>query len=218
MGTFLQETAEGIAVPTKKVLQAGDTLDQLSEGTCVGHGFLHWHNCRPTGYRTQGGHDDAVAWYDLATLRDPWDDNDVQPDSPNPDRSFGTSMQAGAEVAIEKGVALSYIWAATLDEIRTFIAMREGPVVMGTYWYNSMDDTDSDGYLRVDTSSGISGGHCWMVHGVHENYDFVAQNSWGNDWGQEGHFKITWGDMEKLLNVGGEAVAMVQTKVLPKAV
>ena len=212
MRPHLQMVTRGQAVPEFNVLEHGRITNQGQTGTCVGNGFLAWENCYPRGRKFQQGIQTAFRWYDRATILDPWPDNDL-------DRQAGTSTQAGAQVAVEWGLGESYVWAITLEDARAAIAAEVSAVCFGTYWYWSMDDTDSDGILKVDLSSGIAGGHLWCAIGVVEMFGqvyYLCQNSWGEDWGKEGLFYVHEDDMRKLLYSGGEAVIIVQTKVLPR--
>lgn len=207
MGDHVRAVLAGLALPEYRTLRHGDVLDQGEDGTCVGHAWVAWHNCKPTGFRHQQDHEKALQWYDAATLRDPWPDNDH-------DREAGTSTQAGVEVGIEWGLGESYVWAESVEAISAFIRAGSGAVVMGTYWYESMFDPDPDGFVTVDFSSGIAGGHEWVITGVQE-YGYKCQNSWGEGWANEGMFYLRPEDLEKLIYRGGEACAIVQTGVLP---
>src|SRR5215203_1834857 len=131
MGDHVRREIRGEALPEYRVLRHGDILDQGPDGTCVGHAWVAWENCKPTGYAVQQGHDVALQWYDLATTKDPWADNDY-------DRSAGTSTQAGVEVGIQWGLGKSFVWAESVEAINAFIRSGQAAVVMGTYWYESM--------------------------------------------------------------------------------
>jgi hypothetical protein len=208
----LKKMTNGVALPEFNVLAHGRLLDQLLTGTCVGHTWLAWENCYPRGRRHQQGSNKALEWYDRATILDPWPDNDG-------DRQAGTSTQAGAQVALEWGLGKSYIWATTLEDARAAIVSEVSPVVFGTYWYWSMDETDSNGVITVDLRSGIAGGHEWLCFGVTMVGGvvyYVCQNSWGEGWGADGIFYVSENDMRKLLYSGGEACIVVQTDVLPR--
>lgn len=210
MGAYMEEKA--MDLPSEMVLENGMILDQGEDGTCVGHAWVAWENCRPRGAKIQQGHKVALEWYDLATTKDPWPDNDG-------DRSSGTSTQAGAEVALEWGLGLAYVWAETLEAVDAFICGEEGPVVMGTFWYRSMFRPDSEGYVTVDLASGRAGGHEWLLFGITEDdYGrlYHAQNSWGKEWADGGIFYLREEDMMRLFYSGGEACAVVQTGVLPR--
>lgn len=192
------------------VLEPGKRLDQGEDGTCVGHGWMAWENCTPRGRKRQQGHETALKWYDLATVKDPWPDNDYN-------RKAGTSTQAGAEVAIEWGLGTHYVWAESLQAIKDFIDAGLGPVVAGTYWYRSMFKPDPYGFVTVDLASGIAGGHEWLIFGTSELNGTIyhCQNSWGEEWGDGGLFYVREPAMADLLYSGGEACAVVQTGVLP---
>lgn len=213
MGDYLRERLGGSALPEELVLERGVILDQGPDGTCVGHAWTGWENCKPLGFARQQGHDYALGWYDEAVLYDPWPENDA------PDRRFGTTTQAGVEVAIHRGLAQSYVWSSTLDEISAFIRSGEGPVVLGSYWYRSMFYPDARNFIPVNLPSGISGGHEWLIYGV-QLYQgrpiFVCQQSWGESFADQGDMYFWPAGIQKLIDQGAEAVACVQTGVPPR--
>jgi len=210
MGDYLVHTLNRRTAEEFTVLEHGKILDQGLDGTCVGHAWVAWENCKPRGAARQQGHGVALEWYDRATEIDPWPENDG-------DRSFGTSTTAGAQVAIEWELGAAYVWAESLDAIKAFINSKQGPVVVGTYWYNSMFDPDEDGFVTVNRASGIAGGHEWLIFGTSEENGVVyhCQNSWGTGWGDEGIFYVREPAMADLIYGGGEACALVQTGILP---
>src|SRR5215204_1151260 len=77
-----------LVLPDYRQHEIGDTLDQLNQGSCVGHGWTHWENCKPKGHAVQQQHPYAVAWYERAKEVDEWWGTDYE----------GTSVRAGAKV------------------------------------------------------------------------------------------------------------------------
>lgn len=195
-------------------------LNQTGD-TCVANAWTHFLTDSPRTHklydldsnrpkwRTDGGFNyyisaqsDEVGFrgylYDGAQSIDEFDDTPPQ---------GGTSVRAGAKVLQSIGAISTYHWANNVGDIANAI-LTVGPVVMGTVWLNSMFNPTvivDKWYLKVDTSSGVAGGHAWVVNGYNsETGEFRMKNSWGKDWGNGGHAYIRSADMEYLLNDGGE--------------
>ncbi len=179
------------AVPDNKVWERGKTLDQGSEGACVGFGWTAWENCKPHGYKVQEGDDFAFAWYHRAQELDPW---------PGVNYS-GTSVEAGAKVARERGYLESFVWASSIKDIDTWL-ITQGPIVLGTNWYRSMDTPTSTGFINVDINSGVRGGHCYMLYGKDEKGNYHLQNSWGDGYADDGTFYLTQENFQRLVHYG----------------
>jgi hypothetical protein len=200
MGDYLQGRVA--VLPDEKVWQRGQTLNQGSEGACVGFGWVAWENCKPLGYIRQQGNDYAFDWYHRAQLLDPFPGTNYS----------GTTVGAGGKVAKERGLAASYVWASTYDDISAFVRST-GPVVMGTTWLRSMDRVGPDNYLTVDFSSGARGGHCWLLYGFLRDGTAVCQNSWGDGYADGGTFFLHPRGLKQLLYHNGEGAACIQTGV-----
>lgn len=168
-------------------------LDQGSEGACVGFGWTHERAARPKEH-PEMTNADAFAIYHRAQQLDEWPGENYE----------GTSVLAGAKVAIEKGWISEYRWAlgpgaAAAENDLALAVGYKGPAVMGTYWYNDMFEPDANGYLRP--TGGIAGGHCYLVHGYSLTKGYKVWNSWGT--GFYGY--ISPPDMITLLQNDGEA-------------
>lgn len=188
-------------------------LDQLAEGTCVGHGFCHEANSTPLVPTKPRTHRDAVDWFDAAAAIDEF---------PGVNRSNGTSVLAGAKIGVKFGFFTGYRWAFTLDEVKAAL-FNEGPVVMGTDWLSGMYNTTQAGQLVV--SGTTEGGHCWLVYGFVLKGDlnpltggpapediFLMQNSWGLNWGIGGRAWMLASDYDWLRVNGGEVCIPVGRK------
>ncbi len=191
MRSVLAMDSRGIVVPAFKVWKHGDILDQGEEGACVGFGWTAWENCAPIGQAIQQGNQFAFNWYYRAKEVDPWPGTDYE----------GTTVRAGARVAIEKGTMNSYLWAGSREEIDNWLLLK-GPIVIGSNWYRSMDDVDSDGFMRVDPGSGNRGGHCYLLLGIGQAGNYVFQNSWGEGYAKEGIFRMTPQNFSNLVSMG----------------
>lgn len=179
-------------------------LDQQMTSACVGFGWTHELRSRPSvveNVTPQFAFDEV---YLEAQKIDEWEGGEYPGASP---QYGGTSVLAGAKVLHGRGFFDSYRWAFTLDELVLAIGYK-GPVVMGTWWYSSMFNPDSNGFVHATGT--IEGGHAWLARGVSLRYKrFLCTNSWGTGWGKGGDFYVSFEDMEKLLLAEGEAAIPV---------
>lgn len=171
----------------------GAWLNQGSTGTCVGHAWAHYVEDGPVSHP---GTIDPFAVYAEATQLDSWPEND------NGDLNFGTSIRAGAQALVARGLVSSYLWTWNLEELVTAL-LTTGPVVVGTVWTNAMFAPDAQGVVRY-TGTPV-GGHAYVLNGVTRTKGMVrAKNSWGRGWALSGTFWIPFEDMERLIADDGE--------------
>lgn len=183
-----------------KVWECHTVLDQGQTGHCVGFANAGFGNCEPldSNLTNQDGHD---IYYLAKTY-----DNDT-------DLEGGTSLRSGAKAMKRMGRIPAYAFAYNVDEIAGWV-LAKGSIVMGTYWFEGMSEPDANGFVRVTGSP--TGGHAWLILGYKGglcNSYFECLNSWGEQWGSEGRFKIYKSDLDKLLKRQGEAVTAVESKV-----
>lgn len=134
----------------------------------------------------------------------------------------GASTLAGQAVLKAKGYIAEYRWAFTLEEIRNAL-ITEGPVVIGVEWRDGMYYTDPNG--RVRATGSVVGGHEILLNGYsprrklagesgyHEYYRW--RNSWGPDYGVNGHGFIRAADLQSLMDAQGEAVIPMGRRLVP---
>lgn len=210
-----------------KLWTPGTTLDQGSEGACVGFGWTGEAMSSPMpcyGVPELVGNSYGRGVYTRCKQIDEWDGEDYE----------GTSVLAGAKVMRERGIIGSYRWAFSMEDIRNaLIAL--GPVVIGIPWYNSMYYTDDRGQVIVDPDSGLAGGHCLLLNGYSPRrrwYERVTgysyhqsarwKNSWGDGYGfkgtdgvRNGHGWVKWSDLEVLIGPWGrEACIPMDRKIV----
>ncbi len=187
-------------------------LDQGREGACVGFSWSHELAAYPVQAR---GIDNATAlfYYHEAQKIDEW-----------PGEAYsGTSVLAGAKVALAQGYIAEYRWAFSIDEALRAIS-HAGPVVLGIPWKDSMYDPRPDGLL--DCSGKVIGGHAILARGLRLRSRLAGvaepvirlRNSWGADWGtNRGDCFIRVSELEALLKEGGDCCVPLGRK-LPSAI
>lgn len=192
------------------------TLDQGTEGACVGFSITHELAARPVAI-AEATDDLALRIYKEAQKIDQW-----------PGEGYsGTSVLAGMKVAAELGYFDEYRWAFGLEDLVLAVG-HHGPAVIGIDWYEGMFEPDEHGFL--ETTGALAGGHAICVRGVRlvkatktstvvgvgllAGYDLersyvTLHNSWGPDWGDNGKAKVRLTTLDSLLKAGGEAAVPV---------
>lgn len=196
--------------------------DQGREGACVA--FAHGHRVSGRSVEKLGqlNYSKLIDIYRKAQLIDPWPETHEGGEE-------GTSVLAGAKIMQELDFYNSYRWIFGHDEGLKDAILTLGYVgglVMGTWWWSGMYNTDERGFVSP-TGSRI-GGHAWYVYGIRirdkndqftsdmadvdlDNTIVFCRNSWGRDWGVDGDFKLTLRDWNKLRLDQGEAMLPVET-------
>lgn len=197
------EVIEAKKRPSSKTWRLDERNDQGREGACVGFGVGHRLAAAPLEL-SGVNYKFSYALYKEAQRLDPWEGEDYE----------GTSVLAGIKAAQKRGHVGQYRWCFTLDDYIDALCF-EGPVVVGTWWKDSMWSPDSSGYLK--TSGRNIGGHCYLLRGVDmKRKAFKVTNSWGRDWGQKGDAWIKFEDWERDLMPGGEGAVLYETPVKQK--
>lgn len=184
--------------------------DQGAEGACVGFGVGHELCARPAAVKNINAKFSREQLYWEAQKIDEWQGGAYPGASPFYE---GTSVLAGVKVAHRLGYMESYRWAFGMEDLILGVGYA-GPAVIGVNWYSGMFDTDASGFIHV--TGRIEGGHCTLVHSVSvKDKFFRIHNSWGRSWGVDGEAKISFADMERLLDEDGEACFFVGRRVKP---
>lgn len=179
--------------------------DQGGTSQCVGYAWAHYIEDSPETHPKAGAQIDPEFLYHAAQLIDEWPGEDYD----------GTSVRAGAKVLQRMGIIGEYLWAFDIESIKRTV-LEQGPVIMGTSWYYSMFDPDpKSGRIKLEPTSGIAGGHAYMVNGFNQTKGlFRIKNSWSRSWGIKGHAWISADDLANLLADDGEA-CMTQEIEIP---
>lgn len=181
------------------------SLDQGTEGACVGFAWAHEVAARPAANpRISGAY--ARAIYHRARQLDQWAGEGYE----------GTSVIAGAKATTELAELAEYRWAFGLDDLARAVAYK-GPAVLGLNWYTGMLAPDSEG--RIRPTGQIEGGHAILLPRVTgERYRVAGArrrlyvyNSWGRRGGWPWAW-LSWDDAERLLHEDGEACIPVRRR------
>ena len=91
-------------------------------------------------------------------------------------------------------------------------AIIEQPVMVGSYWTNTMFEPDTKGLITVGQLEGsnLAGGHEYLCIGV--NFDdsiLCYRNSWGRHFGKHGNFYMTFDDQRRLLEAQGDSTVPI---------
>jgi hypothetical protein len=177
---------------------------------CVGFSWLHWIEDGPITHsatRTAGTGPlmDPSELYREAQKVDQW-----------PGESYdGTSVRAGAKILMSRGLVGGYRWAWDAGTVVRAL-LTTGPVVVGTWWYSEMfvpkPDKES-GKLLIRAQGSKAGGHAYLINGVNTEKGLVrVKNSWGQEWGSNGHAYMPIEDLDKLVKDQGEACLAIEVQ------
>lgn len=206
----------GIRSPLTKVWKTGPTLDQGSEGACVGFGHTHFLAAEPTP-NTGLDNTFAIKLYKEAQKLDEWPGEDYS----------GTSVLAGAKASQKLGYTNGYRWTGAgsgrvIDDILDTISW-VCPVIFGWNWARSMFNPRPSGLMEVDLTD-IAGGHCLAGVGILLNHILpgetkardlvVCQNSWGPSWGKGGLCYFDAADVERIMEMQGEGLVILHENLV----
>lgn len=93
-------------------------------------------------------------------------------------------------------VVKSYYSVSTVDEIKSVLAVKQQPVMIGIQVYESFESetTAATGKVKLPTKRDkLLGGHAVLVVGYDNKHKwFIVRNSWGPDWGDKGYFYLPY--------------------------
>lgn len=165
--------------------------DQGREGACVGHAQTRIAASR-TGLRAPDLSQHSFGWYKAAQQIDEWPGENYS----------GTSVRAGGEIGLKAGHYKEYRWAFGIDQALEALTT-VGPLVLGIPWYDSMYETDDEGWINVSGTK--VGGHAIDADYINWRYEYVElPNSWGLGYGKQGVGRMSFETLDQLLREGGE--------------
>jgi hypothetical protein len=172
--------------PKTTIWTPGELLNHAMKGLLLAEPNIHT------------GEPDAFEIYHEAQKRDPWHEKEHS----------GTTVKAAAEYLHSIGLIEQYVWARSGHEIIRWIS-EYGPVVLGTLWFESMNEPNDLGFVKVVGEP--TGGHSYLAYGYIAELDAIlCRNSWGPYYGMNGDFYIKFSDLDILLRSYGEACAATE--------
>jgi hypothetical protein len=92
-------------------------------------------------------------------------------------------------------------WGSVSANIQTIKSkLLEGPLAVGFIVYS--DFYDYGGGIYEHVTGGYEGGHCVVMCGWNDaDSCWICKNSWGEGWGEDGYFRIRWGQCQMEQNV-----------------
>lgn len=164
-------------------------------GSCTGNAAAGVLSTAPFTHRFH--EPTAVRIYAAATEVDPFDGT-------FPPEDTGSSGLAVAKVALRNGWIGRYEHAFSLDA--ALAALVDVPVLTGVDWFDSFDrPVGSDAEVAITPNAGVRGGHEFAVVAIDvERRRVRCRQSWGVDWGDRGHFTMSWDTWGALLARRGD--------------
>ena len=157
----------------------GWTGNQGALPQCVGYTFAHFLEDGPITYGGTAPIFPPDKIYRGAQEQDEWPGIDYD----------GTSGRGAAKFLMEQGIIKSFHHIYTLEEFVQ--ALVEQPVPVGMSWYTDMYEPNASGFINATGT--FEGGHEILANGVNFRKRKVRfKNSWGEDWGDKGHFWMTF--------------------------
>jgi hypothetical protein len=138
----------------------------------------------------------AVALYSAATALDDYDGT-YPPDDTGSD---GLSV---AKACQQAGLISGYTHATSLEAALTALAAQ--PVITGVNWYDSFDQPDDNGLIRITKRASVRGGHEFVLDELDVEHQLIGfTNSWSTGWGLDGRAYLSWDDFGRLLDEQGD--------------
>lgn len=188
--------ATGPLAGRKRWRRSRERLPQPGVPHCVGYAWARWLLWPPFGQQLS-----PSGVYYAAQRVDEWEGEDYE----------GTSVRAGAKVLAELGFVREYRWALDVETMAAAVRY-DGPLVIGTNWYERMDQVDDRGFARVRGRN--LGGHAYNVYGVDCGGEyFEVCTPWeGTAFGIDGSgdARVSFADMRRLIVEEGEICLPVE--------
>lgn len=169
-----QIAAAAKPTPRKRPYNEGPRLDQGPTPHCVGFASRGLLQAAPIMVKPADG-PDGHQIYQLAQDLDEWPGTNYD----------GTSVNAGCKALRQLGYIENYAWFNTIEQMVAWTNGGYGSIIVGTWWYPTMDHVDSKGFIVEP--SGLAtpvGGHAYRVNWFDAaKQGFLIVNSWGRDWG-----------------------------------
>lgn len=138
----------------------------------------------------------AVALYSSATAMDSYQGT-------YPPEDTGSDGLSVAKAAQKAGLISGYTHCTSLNS--ALAALSQQPVIAGINWYDSFDNPDQNGLIKIDSGAQVRGGHEICLDELNVEKKLIGfTNSWGTGWGAEGRAFLPWADFKRLLSEDGD--------------
>lgn len=177
----------------------GEIFDQGQLGACTAMAALGLMNTEPfVTSRPLFTTRDAIQFYGAETQLD-----DAQIPGHYPPDDTGSTGLWSMKLLKLQGQIPGYRHAFSITTVKKLLQV--SPVSLGLPWYRSMFDVDRDGFLVVQSASGLAGGHQIEAAGVDfERQAVLLANSWGDGWGRNGFAYLRFTHLDQLLKLHGD--------------
>lgn len=156
--------------------------------------------------------DDVLRGYHVETTLD----DTVTPGQWPPIDTGSTGLYA-MKMLRQRGLIQAYRWAFRLTTTLAYLG--HGPVAIGSVWFDSMFtvvDRDGRSTVEISPNAVAAGGHEYILDGIDPAARLVRMtNSWGLEWGDDGHAWLTYATLDRLLSEQGDVVTPVVRPQLP---
>ena len=186
-------TEPEVPITSRHHLFLSKSLDQGQTGHCVGFDAASFRINEPT--YTPCTNEDGHDYYYMCKEFDG-----------EPGDEGGSNLRSAAKTLQKIGAINNYAFARDFETIKWWL-LNKGPLMFGTVWFTGMYKLNE---MNTAYPTGIvDGGHAWLGNGIDEEYVY-GQNSWGENWGDNGAFRILIADFINIMSMGGEALAAVE--------
>jgi hypothetical protein len=183
----------------------GQWRDQGDEQSCTEHALTNklcgWPNPRPLR---------SLPWQQHQLYREAQKIDEWPGEEP---AYYGTSGRAICRAAREHGLISEWWNAYTVDEVLDLLLgdtsdwAHAGPVIIGTNWYDSMFERQSDNTLAITPNARVAGGHETCLLGANLRLEMLYGI---NSWASMRLFRMSFAVFRRLLQEDGDAIFPVE--------